>query len=86
MAKIIRVNGIFEEDFKQEPSLEEMQGVVGGYIEAVHILDVPGKVMIVNEEGRLKHLPLNIKASTMARQEIVGDVLVCEETSDGRLI
>jgi hypothetical protein len=58
-------------------SLEEMQAKVGGFIEIVgrnNLAD--GYVMIVNEEGRLTGLPENQKASIMAGQPIVGDVLV----------
>ena len=40
--------------------LEELQHAVGGYIEAVYLPD--GKVMIVNEEGKLDGLPQNIAA------------------------
>lgn len=46
------------------PSLEEMQKYVGGYIEVVNVL-VDGKPMqmIVNEEGLIQELPVNVIAS-----------------------
>ena len=57
-------------------TLEEMQAVVGGYIEIVYLKD---KLMIVNEEGRLNRLPLNYLATKMYGKDfIVGDVLVCD--------
>jgi len=60
-------------------SLEELQALVGGYIEAVP--HVPGGLdadddMICNEEGKLRGMPLNRKASMLAAQLIVGDVVI----------
>lgn len=61
-------------------SLEELQSFVGGNIE---IIACPhGQIMIVNEEGRLKELPVNRVASKVAQREVVGDVLL----TDVRLI
>lgn len=56
--------------------LEELQEIVGGYIELVY-LPYDG-VMVVNEEGLLLNLPYNPKASIYAKRPIVGDVLVCK--------
>ena len=39
--------------------------------------------MIVNEEGLLQNLPVNLFASQLAQKHIVGDVLVCKSNSDG---
>jgi hypothetical protein len=56
--------------------LQELQGYVGGYIELVRLSD--GKVMVVNEEGKLHGLPVNQMASAIyLRDSIVGDVVVC---------
>lgn len=65
-------------------SLSELQGFVEGYIEIVELKD--GKIMIVNEEGKLKDLPFNhaatkIYAETYSnRNIIVGNALVCKST------
>lgn len=59
---------------KSKPNLEEMQKIVGGFIERVA---VPGGEMWVNEEGLLLSLPVNIVASMRAGKTIVGDVLLC---------
>lgn len=60
-------------------SLEELQGYVGGYIEAVNL---PGhRIMFVNEDGRLHNLPLNHAASELAESWIFGDVVVCDRKS-----
>lgn len=62
---------------KQPPhfTLEELQGVVGGYIEIVRLPH--NNFMVVDEEGNLKGKPLNITASKIVGQPIVGDVIVC---------
>lgn len=78
MAKIIFTNGA---EFEVSPnngtdfSLQELQGVVGGYVEVVSLSG--DDVMVINEEGRLTGLPHNTKASVIARDYIVGNVLVC---------
>ena len=57
-------------DFK----LREVQKMVGGYVEVVYLRD--GRIMLVDEEGLLKGLPLNRAASRMAGRPIVGEALV----------
>jgi len=77
--QIIRADGTSEERMPadgKEFSLPELQDAVGGYIELITITD--GRFMVVNEEGLLKKLPMNMVASSLAHQIIVGDVLVCE--------
>ncbi|RPG05655.1 MAG: DUF3846 domain-containing protein [Pelagibacteraceae bacterium TMED247] len=79
MAVLIESNG---SDKQVEPSegsefsLKELQGYVDGYIELVYLAN--GKILVVNEEGLLKRLPLNNKASLLARQPIVGNVVMIE--------
>ena len=65
-----------------EFTLEEMQAIVGGYIELVELDG--STTMVVNEEGKLIPLSLNLEASRIFRAHhpaskdfIVGDVLVC---------
>ena len=57
-------------DFK----LREVQKMIGGYVEVVYLRD--GRIMLVDEEGLLKGLPLNRAASRMAGRPIVGNALV----------
>ena len=57
--------------------LDELQEAIGGYIELVSLAS--GKLLIVDEEGLLKSLPINTKASMLARKPIVGTVIVCED-------
>ncbi len=84
MAEIIKTDG---QRIEVEPkngenfTLKEMQDIVGGYIEAVFLLD--DMVMVVNEDGKLLDLPYNQLASIRFLEEkgyhepIVGNVLIC---------
>ena len=47
----------------KEPTLKEMQDFVGGLIQVVRATD--GSHIIINEEGKLKGLPMNVVATTM---------------------
>jgi len=79
---IVKTSGIIEpvepangNDF----SLEELKKAIGGgYIEVVFI--PPDRMMVIDEEGKLKGMPVNVVASRMyAADSIVGDVLVCHK-------
>ena len=63
-----------------DDTLRGMQEFVGGYIEIVRpaYLRRP-YVMIVNEEGLLKGLPINNTGSLLYGAPIVGDVLILKE-------
>src|ERR1035437_8921646 len=65
--------------------LEEMQAYVGGLIEIVP-LDGEGledKLLVVNEEGKLENLPLNLFATTEwvkyygQTDYVSGDAIIC---------
>ena len=62
--------------------LEEMQEIVGGYIEIIRLND--GRIIIVNEEGLNLNLPVNIEATNILRRDhsttqyIVGNAIVCD--------
>ena len=51
------------EDSKDEPSLKEAQDFVGGYVKGITLPN--GDYLIVNEEGKLKDLPLNPEATAL---------------------
>ena len=51
------------DDSKDEPSLEQAQEFVGGYVEGIPFPN--GDYLIVNEEGKLKNLPLNEEATKL---------------------
>jgi len=84
MAQFIKSNGS-EVELKPENgkhfSLKELQGCVDGFIEIVESSD--GRLIVLNEEGKLKGLPVNQKASTLYKYAghdvIVGDVLICNK-------
>lgn len=67
-------------------TLEELQGFVGGYIQIISLGN--GKVMVINEEGKINHLQKNAHATIIAHQHkaifpldcIVGTALVCRES------
>lgn len=84
MAIIIKLNGEIED---VEPSngkvftLEELQQVVGGYVEIVPINagEYAGMLMLVDEEGMLKEdAQVNIEASKIAGMQIVGQVIIID--------
>lgn len=61
--------------------LHEMQEIVGGWIEIVYLRD--GRIMVVNEEGKVNRLEPNIVATNLLLAQggwdmVVGDVLVCD--------
>ena len=80
MATIITITGKKE---NIEPvngkvfTLQELQRAVNGYIQIVPINE--NKLMIVDEEGLLKPYPhINIEASRIAGQRIVGQVVIID--------
>lgn len=71
----------------KEFTLDELQHYVGGNIEISSFPD--GRMMVINEIGKLVHLEVNIEATVIYRQawkdqstwaaadSVVGDVLLC---------
>lgn len=57
--------------------LREQQTIVGGYVEYVYLEDMR-RVLIVDEEGMLKHLPLNVEATFKANRPILGTAILCD--------
>lgn len=58
--------------------LDELNNIVSGYIEILRIDDVPGWIMVINEEGKIHHLDTNLIASAIFKHDmIVGNVLMC---------
>ena len=78
MATIIRADGTEEQ--LRDMSLAALQGAVGGYIEIVPTND--GRLVVLDEEGKLKGKPVNRRATELTRgvvaddDLIVGDVVV----------
>ena len=59
---------------EKEPTLEEAQEIVEGWVEMVTLPN--GDQMLVNEEGRLKGLPVNPVASQLAGKLLVGNAVL----------
>lgn len=57
-----------------DTSLDSIQKAIGGYFEPIYLAN--DKVLLVDDEGKLKQKPLNHLASAMATKIIVGDVIV----------
>ena len=53
------------DDEKNTPTLKEAQDFVGGMVECITFPN--GDLLIVNEEGKLKQLPLNPEATLLWR-------------------
>lgn len=61
--------------FDDKPcTIKVAQELVGGYVEVFTLAD--GRQMIMNEEGRVKGMPLNMEASDIAQRHIVGNVVI----------
>ncbi len=79
-AVIIRVDGSHEV-LGHQPTLEEAQSIVGGYIELVKVKVNGRRTLIVDEDGKPKHKPSNIEITRLYGGQIsdgyiVGDVIV----------
>lgn len=74
-ALVVQPDGQYE---KRELSgtIEEVQDIVGGWVEAVRSPFRPGVIALVNEDGRMKHLPRNSVASTVLMVGMVGPVVL----------
>ena len=62
--------------------LDELQKMVGGYIEIIPAGE--GKIMVLDDEGKLKGKPVNDAATMIFMQAgyydiIAGDALVCDD-------
>ena len=61
-------------DQKDEPDLETAQKFVGGYVEGITFPN--GDYLIINEEGKLRQLPLNPEATALWRATFDNDNFV----------
>ena len=59
------------EDSKHEPDLEAAQKFVGGMVEGITFPN--GDYLIINEEGKLMDLPLNVEATKLWRSTFTKD-------------
>jgi len=72
---ILTVEGEVEPLPDREPTLKDLQGWVGGYIQTVGLYN-DDMLMVVDEEGLLKGKAHNKVASQLTGLRIVGDVVI----------
>jgi hypothetical protein len=65
----------------KEFTLGELQQLVGGYIEMLRLST--GLLMVMNEDGLRLGLPLNVAASDIAKQAVLGKVVLCNDLEAG---
>ena len=62
--------------------LDELQGIVGGWIEIIRLKD--GRIIVIDEDGKSKDKAVNIQATNIMRRDhyttdyIVGTAIVCD--------
>ena len=59
------------DDVKNEPTLKSAQDFVGGYVQGITFPN--GDYLIINEEGKLRNLPLNPEATALWRATFDND-------------
>ena len=74
MARLLKSNGEILPNVSID-TLKKMQDLVDGYIEFVYLSPSKGLVLIVNDEGAIKELPINVQASVIAGQPLFGDIV-----------
>ena len=83
--KIVKTDGTVENlEMEEQPTLEQMQKWVGGYVEKVVNFPIMGtemrnkrfKEFYVNEDGRSMGLTHNDGASKIAGQSLVGNAVL----------
>ena len=62
-------------DSKDEPDLKAAQKFVGGMVQGIEFPN--GDYMIMNEEGKLMGLPLNLEATALWRLTFTKDKYYC---------
>lgn len=80
MAKLITVEGTTKEVTPNNGTsftLDEMQAFVGGLIEPVYLDD--GLTILVNEEGLLNGMEMNVRASMLVGFPLVGPALLVND-------
>ena len=64
--------------FKDKRPTLEAQAIVGGLVEMVPLMNPEKMQLIINEEGLMHDLPVNIQASMIAGRRLVGPAIVLE--------
>jgi hypothetical protein len=86
MATLLKPDGTEQEVSPEDKyfELKEIRAFLGGGFEEILL---PGKrVMLVNDCGKLRDLPLSHRASEIAGMLIVGNALVCKVSRGGEYL
>jgi hypothetical protein len=74
---IIDVDGLcVETDIPKGQSVVQYANEIIGWVEPIYL--PKKKVMLVDEEGRLKKLLVNVEATKVAGQVVVGKAIICD--------
>lgn len=82
-ANVIRT--VMPKDGAAAYKLDEMQKLVGGYIEPVRVPSDDRLMLVCNEEGLFKNLAPNPLASILAEAAIVGPALLAWRGDEGAI-
>ena len=83
---MVDVDGISEIGLDVSHLVAEIHDAIGGFFEVVRCVNLPrGILMLVDDEGLLKNLPINVVASRLYGSVICGAALIMREciTEDG---
>ena len=77
MAWINTNSVIYHMESVREPVFEDMVTLVGGHIvRTLCVFEGKERIILVDEEGEHKDLPVNYMASSCAYQKLLGDALI----------
>lgn len=70
MARALVIPTHIEQDYyyADVESLEDYQNIVKGFIEGITLPQLPGTTMFINEEGKLRKMALNVRATALYKQ------------------
>lgn len=77
MITIIDVDGACTDiETPKDKNIVQYANEIIGYVEPIYL--PKKKVMLVDEDGRTKKLSVNVEATKVAGQTVVGKVIVCD--------
>ena len=78
MITIIDVDGVcVDTEIPKGQSVVQYANEMIGWVEPIYL--PKKKVMLVDEEGKLKKLSVNVEATKVAGQIVVGKVIICDQ-------
>lgn len=89
MARALVIPTHIEQDYyyADVESLEDYQNIVKGFIEGITLPQLPGTTMFINEEGKLRKMALNVRATALYDGDlIVGPALLVNVDQHGESV